>query len=113
MLMCMCKISFADSWNVSEIYEAQNVPSNSKAIDKYGNLMNATVHTLLVPCNIADGRYRVTISEMGSNTFHIIGTDYYIEMDGNNYFGPTSPLINTAVVILIKEGYIFKIEYDR
>ena len=118
MLICMCKLSFADSWIVSEIYEAQNVPSKSKAIDQYDDLMiargnNTTVHALLVPCTIEDGRYKITISEMDSNVFHILGTNYYIEMYGDNFCGPTSILRKTAEVILIKEGYIFKIEYDR
>lgn len=92
LLICSCKLSFAENWDISEIYEAKIISSKCKAIDQYDNLMLArsndtTIYALLVPCTIEDGRYKITISEMDSNIFHIIGTNYYIEMDGDNFCG--------------------------
>ena len=110
-------ISYADSWAIKTIYETQDVPRNCKALDSYGKPITSysnsleTVDKLLIPCSIEDGKYKITIIEINSGFYRIKDTNYYIEMNGTNYFGPTSLFNNSAEVILIKDCVSFKIEY--
>ncbi|MDE6042298.1 MAG: hypothetical protein K2G07_01970 [Muribaculaceae bacterium] len=111
------EISYADSWDISTIYETKDVPQNCKALDSYGNPITLygsslqTIDKLLVPCSINNGKYKVTIIEISSGFYKIKDTDFYLEMKGTNYFGPTSIVNKSADVTLVKEGYIFRIEY--
>ena len=113
--VCLC---YADTWDITEIYEAKEAPYKSKALDNYGkpitsygNLTN--ISKILVPCSLDYGRYRVTITEIEPKFYQINGTNYYLEMNGTNYFGPTSIINKSADVILINEGYLKQILYDR
>ena len=88
--ICLClsivSISFAKSWDIAEIYEAVDIPHNSKALDSYGKFVSggATIEKLLVPAKINTGKYEVTIIEIDKGFFKIKGTDFYIEMKGSN-----------------------------
>lgn len=109
--------SFADSWDIKEIYESTDVPPHSKALDSTGKPISSygssleTVAKLLVPCNINDGRYSITIIELNSGFYRIKDSNLYIEMKGTNYFKPTSIVFKSADVVLIKDNLTFRIEY--
>ena len=110
-------LSYADSWAIKTIYETKDVPTNCKALDSYGKPITSygssleTIDKLLVPCSIDNGKYKVTIIEVNSGFYQIKDTNFYIEMSGSNYFGPTSTINKSAEVILIKDYLTFKIEY--
>lgn len=109
--------AFAYDWSIAEIYESKAVPSNTKALDKYGNPVMSygsmeTIEKILIPCSISYGKYSVTIIKITDTFFQIKDTDYYIEMKGKMYLGPFPPYIKTADVILEKEIYGAKIVYE-
>lgn len=110
-------LSSANSWDITSIYEAKDAPRNCKAIDNFGNPITTygnsltTIDKLLIPCSIDDGKYQVTIIEISTGFYKIKDTDFYIEMKGTNYFGPTSIISKSAEVILIKNVLTFRIEY--
>lgn len=110
-------LSYADSWTIKAIYETKDVPKNCKALDGYGKPITTygssleTIDKLLVPCSINDGKYQITIIEITSGFYRIKDTNFYIEMDGTNYFAPTSIINKSAEVVLIKDYFNLKIEY--
>lgn len=110
--------AYAESWDISEIYHAKEVPYKSKALDSYGVPVTSygsisTIQKLLIPYTIENGEYNVTIIEITPTFFQVKNTDYYLDMKGRNYLGPTSVIKKAADVTLIKDGFIQKITYKQ
>jgi hypothetical protein len=76
-IIAPCIKALADEYTVSKVYEVEELPYGSKAIDTYGSVVE--IDKLFVPVKLEEGKYKVTVSRKGDNLYRIDGTDYYIE----------------------------------
>ena len=104
-----------ESWSIANIYYAEEVPYDTKAIDSYNTL--TSIQYILKPCKLQDGEYKVTISKVSSTLVKveekIDGKVIYLEMKGDKLFGPfslTNPKPEVKLVVSYN-GLICSIEY--
>jgi len=70
-------VSDSSAYDIVRIYEKQDVPNYTKAINENGSVRE--VRELYVPVSLDTDRYSVEITRIDSNFYQICGTDFYIE----------------------------------
>lgn len=65
------------SYDVAAVYSIQDLPSDSKVMDRYGNLREA--RKLLVKTDLHYGDYDVEVKRVEQNFYEVLGTDLYVE----------------------------------
>lgn len=69
--------SFADEYDVEEIYEKIEVENGTISVDNYGNTHK--VDYILVKTELKEGNYEIELTRKSSNLYHVCGTDFYIK----------------------------------
>lgn len=69
--------TFADSYDLENIYVKEKVESGTIGINAYGSEVD--VAYLLVPTELKQGKYSVEITREDYNLYRICGTDIYIK----------------------------------
>lgn len=73
----MSTTSNANSYDIADIYEKQELKSGSKVIDSYNDVKDAKY--VLIPTKIDTGKYNVELTRIDTNFYQICGTPIVIE----------------------------------
>jgi hypothetical protein len=79
VLLMMVSMAFAqnNSYDIEEIYLAQNLKSGTLGLTKRGN--SVELEKILVPVKVDTGRYSIYIQRVDTNLYEIIGKDIFIK----------------------------------
>lgn len=90
----------ADEYQVENVYEKQEVPKGTLALDNYGS--EKEVKTLLIPVDLKQGDYSVELERVSSNLYKIKRTDTYIKTKSCYEYG-----YSIEAILIVKSGYSY------
>lgn len=100
LLVVQSVAMLADEYQVENVYEKQEVPKGSLALDDYGN--EKEVKFLLIPAVLKQGDYSVELERVSSNLYKIKRTDTYIKTKSCYEYG-----YSIEAILIVKSGYSY------
>lgn len=93
-----------DTYDIANIYERQELPRDSKVIDRYDNVKEAKY--VLIPIELDKGTYEATIKRIDSNLYELkFGYDDVIYIETKYCYKYTG--YGDKAVLIVNDRYSF------